>query len=234
MGAVKNDEKFHNILDENKYYFLPILNVDGAAAIEEHWVAKKEVLPRRKNMIPDGQATCNYFQGEVGIDLNRNFGIDFGQVDASLEQREAYYLEHNSDPSDGHAPIWLTKNPCSPFFPGHAAFDAVETQDFKDFLTKHQDELSFVINLHSYGNEFIYPFNGRVKNDIEERRPGILPMFEKIAKEAGFPADTKTGTAQDVMGETVGGDQDDWTLGELGIPSVTAEIGSELQFIHEW
>jgi hypothetical protein len=27
------------------------------------------------------------------------------------------------------------------------------------------------------------------------------------------------------MGITIGGDQDDWTLGELGIPSVTSEIG---------
>lgn len=101
-------------------------------------------------------------------------------------------------------------------------------------MTAHQEELAFVVNLHSYGNQFIYPFNGRAKNDIEERRPGILPIFEKIAKEAPFMPDTKKGNAKEVIGETVGGDQDDWTLGELGIPSVTAEIGSELQFIHEW
>lgn len=151
-------------------------------------------------------ADCNYFQAEKGIDLNRNFGIDFGQVDDTLEQREAYYLEHSGDPGDGHAPIWLTKNPCSPFYPGHEAFEAVETQDFKNFLTQHQDELAFVINLHSYGNQFIYPFNGRNQNDIEERRPGVLPIFEKIAKEAPFMADTKTGTAKEVIGETVGGD----------------------------
>ena len=36
------------------------------------------------------------------------------------------------------------------------------------------------------------------------------------------------------MGETVGGDQDDWTLSELGIPSVTSEIGYTGQFINEW
>jgi hypothetical protein len=33
------------------------------------------------------------------------------------------------------------------------------------------------------------------------------------------------GTSKELMGITIGGDQDDWTLGELGIPSVTSEIG---------
>ena len=32
------------------------------------------------------------------------------------------------------------------------------------------------------------------------------------------------------MGETVGGDQDDWTLSALGIPSVTSEVGYVGQF----
>lgn len=36
------------------------------------------------------------------------------------------------------------------------------------------------------------------------------------------------------MGIAIGGDQDDWTLGELGIPSVTAEVGFVGQFIDEW
>ena len=36
------------------------------------------------------------------------------------------------------------------------------------------------------------------------------------------------------MGLAIGGDQDDWTLGQLGIPSVTAEVGYVGQFIDEW
>ena len=47
--------------------------------------------------------------------------------------------------------------------------------------------MSFVINMHSNGNAFIYPFNGRQKNDIEERRPGIMNIFSQISKEAPFP-----------------------------------------------
>jgi hypothetical protein len=42
------------------------------------------------------------------------------------------------------------------------------------------------------------------------------------------------GTSKEVMGLALGGDQDDWTLDELGIPSVTAELGFVGQFIDEW
>jgi hypothetical protein len=58
---------------------------------------------------------------------------------------------------------------------------------YKNFLTQHQKDMSFVINMHSNGNAFIYPFNGRQKNDIEERRPGIMNIFSQISKEAPFP-----------------------------------------------
>ena len=45
---------------------------------------------------------------------------------------------------------------------------------------------------------------------------------------------TLKGTSKQVMGITVGGDQDDWTLAATGVPSVTAELGDPDQFINEW
>jgi hypothetical protein len=42
------------------------------------------------------------------------------------------------------------------------------------------------------------------------------------------------GTSHEVMGEVVSGDQDDWTLEALGIPSVTAELGYVGEFIDDW
>jgi len=58
-------------------------------------------------------------------------------------------------------------NPCSTNFPGIKAFSEPETVAFKNFLTAQKSEMAFVINIHSNGNAFIYPFNGRQKNDIE-------------------------------------------------------------------
>ena len=110
-------------------------------------------------------------------------------------------------------------------YPGPKAASEPETIAFENFLAAHKKELDFVINTHSNGNAFIYPFNGRQTNDIDERRPGILPIFTQIAKNAKFPTGTLTGTSKETMGIAIGGDQDDWTTCQLGIPSVTAEVG---------
>ena len=61
-----------------------------------------------------------------------------------------------------------------------------------------------------------------------------MPIFQDIVSHAQFPQETEFGTSHEVMGVTIGGDQDDWTLGELGIPSVTAELGFVGQFKDEW
>lgn len=88
--------------------------------------------------------------------------------------------------------------------------------------------------MHSNGNAFIWPYNGVEKNDIEERSPNVLGIFQQIKKEAPFPYGEQFGNSYATMGETVGGDQDDWTLSALGIPSVTSEIGYVGQFKNEW
>lgn len=51
--------------------------------------------------------------------------------------------------------------PCDYNYPGPKAFSEPETNAYKNFLTQHQKDMSFVINMHSNGNAFIYPFNGR-------------------------------------------------------------------------
>ena len=49
-GVVQKDEKYVNLLKQNKYYFLPIFNVDGVAFIEKGWEENHKILPKRKNM----------------------------------------------------------------------------------------------------------------------------------------------------------------------------------------
>ena len=97
-------------------------------------------------------------------------------------------------------------DPCVYNFPGAQPFSEPETIAFKNFLTDHQKELVFVLNVHSNGNAFIYPFNGRQTNDIEERRPGIMQIFSQISKEAPFPVGTMKGTSKETMGIAIGGD----------------------------
>lgn len=86
----KENKRWKTMLEQNKYFFLPIFNVDGVALIEKNWPDTHKIVPDRKNMDSKYSAfeckgTSNEKVGvDYGVDLNRNFGIDFGQVDDIL------------------------------------------------------------------------------------------------------------------------------------------------------
>jgi hypothetical protein len=110
------------------------------------------ILVQRKNL--DGYSECeedpkNGNQG--GVDLNRNYGVDW-KLNAAQ------------------------KDPCSEFYAGKGAFSEKETQAMKQFLEEKAGEIQFVVNFHSNGNSFMWPFNGRNPNDIEKRAPGVLSI----------------------------------------------------------
>lgn len=101
-------------------------------------------------------------------------------------------------------------------------------------MASKNGELKFVVNFHSNGNSFMWPFNGRNPNDIEERAPGVLPIVKQIAQWAQFPPDLKSGSSSDVIQEKIGGDMDDYVTATYKIPSITSEIGYMDQFLQDW
>ena len=70
------------MLSQNRYYFIPIINVDGVAMIEENHARSRDmftIVEKRKNMGPtppdEGNKSCSYV--DSGVDLNRNFDYDW-------------------------------------------------------------------------------------------------------------------------------------------------------------
>lgn len=60
--------------------FAPILNVDGVNYIEEEWEKTHKIPADRKNMNA-GNGACDKSRSpkeDSGVDINRNFGVDFG------------------------------------------------------------------------------------------------------------------------------------------------------------
>lgn len=104
----------------------------------------------------------------------------------------------------------------------------------KSFLESVKDELRFVVNIHSNGPGFMWAFNARYPNDIERRAPAVLPVLTQISESAPFPSGIHKGTSVDVMSKKIGGDADDYITATYGIPSVTAEIGQDDNFIDQW
>lgn len=158
-----------------------------------------------------------------GVDLNRNWGVDFG-----VAQTTQIGLNVNNKVDE-------CAEACGECYRGPEPFSEPETRAIRDFLKDHKDEIKFVYNFHSNGNMWIYPFNGRDPNDIADRAPFALLAFNEITSEATFPEGmTRDGNAKDIIGERIGGDCDDYILSEFKIPSVTAELGREGQYVEEW
>lgn len=101
---------------------MPIFNVDGVAFIEQNWLEGGKFLDDRKNMNTIYGA-CDKSGGgglDIGVDLNRNFAVDFGQVDDILKYQLSESLEKKADKN-------RSTDPCSTFFPGPKAFSEPET-----------------------------------------------------------------------------------------------------------
>ena len=47
------------MLAAQKFHFIPAINVDGAAFVEQHWHDEHKILNKRKNMNPANEGTCN-------------------------------------------------------------------------------------------------------------------------------------------------------------------------------
>lgn len=82
-GVVQKNSSYEELLKNNKFIFIPVLNVDGVAFIEKGWEENHKISPQRKNLDPTN--SCGLMTqedgGGGGVDLNRNFAVDFGQVD---------------------------------------------------------------------------------------------------------------------------------------------------------
>lgn len=152
QGVAQSREKYQKLLAADKFLFIPVINVDGAALVEQHWLSDHKILNKRKNGNPAFLTQCG--AEDAGVDLNRNYGVDW----ESENQKNRTEL-------------------CGDYWPGEEAFSEPESRALRDYVGQHKSEIKFIINCHTSGNDFIWPFNGREHNDIESRAPGILSVF---------------------------------------------------------
>jgi len=198
------------MLAGGKFFFLPVLNVDGAALVEQSYNdTAKKIINKRKNMAPGFRSTCG--EEDAGVDLNRNWPLDWQAMDQS----------NNADV-------------CGEYWPGLEPLSEPENKALSKFVSDNKAELKFIINCHTSGNDFVWPFNGRDPNDIQSRAPNYLTIFNDIAVNAQFPDGAMFGNSGQVMGEKMSGDCDDYMLATYGIPSVTSEMGHLNQYEASW
>jgi carboxypeptidase T len=157
LAKNRNEASIRRLLDQRDIYIIPMLNPDGA----EYDIATGEYRWHRKNMRvnPDG---------ELGVDLNRNYDFIFGGPGASGDTYSETY----------HGP---------------SAFSEPETQAFKAFL-EARPNVKVMNSFHSYSELILYPWGGKDEQISDARdRKAFQVLAQAMAKLTGYRAMQSSG-----------------------------------------
>lgn len=178
------------LVNNRELWFIPVINPDG-------YVYNENIAPNGGGMHRKNRRDTGCGNGtQRGIDLNRNYGYEWGADDNGSSQ-----------------------NPCSNVFRGDSAFSEPETQAVRDFILGH--EFSNVLHYHSYSNVLIHSWG----DGTLPAEPDLTTLREigwEMSKYNGY----QVGTGYETIGYGVNGDAVDWSYGTAGLISYTPEVGS--------
>ena len=164
-------KKYISTLD---IHIMPMTNPDGA----EYDISGSRYKWHRKN-------TRKNPDGEIGVDLNRNYSFRWGGAGAS------------------HSPY-------SDTYCGPSAFSEPETQVMKKFMEDYGN-VKTLLSYHSYGELVLYPWGGIYEPvENENDRKAFIAMAREMANRTGYKDKQSsdlyaaTGDATDWMYEKTG------------------------------
>ncbi|XP_045776309.1 uncharacterized protein LOC123874828 [Maniola jurtina] len=175
LSPESNNTALKSAAAKFKWHFVPVLNPDGY----EYTHVKDRLY--RKNM--------------NGVDLNRNFGIEFGGVGTSSEKHTEIYC-------------------------GKYAFSEPESAAMGNYVKSLSSNLQYYFAFHSYGQYLIIPYaysSQHLDNFNEVHRMGLLAA-NKIEKR--YKTRYTVGTAYDTVGYMTSGVSGCWVKKTFNVPYV--------------
>ncbi len=148
------------ILDHTELYFVPVVNPDGMDYNIAGYDAQNDVFTHnvRKNLRDNNDD--GIFDPEIdGVDLNRNYGFNWG------------YDDEGSSGYEG-----------SEVYRGPAPFSEPETQALQYLCSQYHFQMA--LNAHSYGDLVIYPWG--YNNSSTEDSLIFINYGELLSKQNGF------------------------------------------------
>lgn len=180
-------------IKQKTWFIMPVMNPDGyvySRSVNRLW---------RKNRAINKGSTC------VGVDLNRNFNIDWSGEGSST-------------------------NPCNDIYRGTAPNSELETKAVVNFLKSQKLNLEAYLTYHSYSQVIVYPWackKVKVNNSAELQRVGDLAA-QRIKEKTGKVYEV---AATHEIFPTAGGGSDDWSRAALGTKYVyTLELRDRGEF----
>lgn len=144
------DRQITGLLDNRDIYVIPMVNPDGA----EFDIKTGSYKWQRKNMRPNRTS-------KIGVDLNRNYGYQWGTGGSSDE-------------------------PSSEIYMGPAPFSEPETQAVKAFVEGHPN-LKVLLSYHTFSELVLYPWgysNDKISKQDDQKT--FETMANKMASWNGY------------------------------------------------
>lgn len=186
-------------------FFVPLVNIDSYVYINENWrnpFNSERILMIRKNRHLTN--SCDALSG--GVDLNRNYSFKFAMDD------------------EGSSP-----DPCQEDYRGEFPFSEPEIASLKNYIDHHPQIVSGV-NIHTYGNSWIYPFNfSKDKYDslLQSHRKIYYDFFKEFEKKVKVKQPkTFFGNAAFTLDYSTNGEAGDWLTGAKNILNLDVELGN--------
>jgi hypothetical protein len=176
------DTTITRLVNQSEIWIVPMVNPDGhqySVTTDRLW---------RKNR-------RNNDDGTYGVDLNRNYGYQWGGPGSS---------------GDTYSEIYR----------GPAAFSEPETQAVRDFLQQHQAKA--LISYHSYSQLVLYPWG--YTNSPAPDAPLLQNLAVAIADRIRVVHAVTYTPEQSSDLYLASGDTTDWLYGESRVPSFTIEL----------
>ncbi len=182
------DTEVTYLLDNAELVFVPCINPDGYLRNQQTNANGGGMW--RKNRRNNGG-------GIFGVDLNRNYGYNWG------------YDDNGSSPSNN-----------SDTYRGPGGFSEPETQAIR-FLCLNND-FKVALNHHTFGNLLVYPWGYEAALFTPDSAI-FTDLAKWMTKENGFVY----GTGDQTVGYTTNGDSDDWMYGEQVLKGKTLSLTPE-------
>ncbi|CDW88577.1 zinc carboxypeptidase family [Stylonychia lemnae] len=162
---------------------------------------------KKKNRNPGTSNTKCPDDLQVGVDLNRNYAYKFSYKDSGS-----------------------SSNPCAEDYRGPSAFSEPETKNIQNFLQQQDGKIMIALNLHSWGNLLIQPFNYDLDThnlDLEQNYPTFAKMYHDFNNDSSLPKGMLKGNAMQSIFYDANGEASDWMLQQHKIFALSPELGIE-------
>ncbi len=147
------DPRVAGLVDSREIWIAPMINVDGHVYVEQNHAGSSSTW-WRKNRVHN-------LDGSYGVDLNRNYGYQWGYDD-----------------------IGSSPTPSSALFRGTAPFSESETRVVRDLCAGREFAMS--LSYHSYGELILYPWGYAAINTIDN---GLFAALgDSLSRDNGYTA----------------------------------------------